>query len=68
MENKVENIKFLDLVRGALSVEELEQVRIRLLGKKGKITNLMRSLGQMLLRLQLQVMQIQFINQLMQVG
>ena len=47
MENEVENIKFLDLVRGALSVEDLEQIRISLLGKKGKITNLMRSLGHM---------------------
>ena len=45
--NEVENTKFLDLIRTAQSVNDLEQVRIMLLGKKGEITNLLRSLGQM---------------------
>ena len=47
MEIEVENIKFLDLIKKAQSVNDLEQARIRLLGKKGEITNLLRSLGQM---------------------
>ena len=47
MEIEVENIKFLDLIRKAQSVNDLEQARIMLLGKKGEITNLLRSLGQM---------------------
>ncbi len=47
MEIEVENIKFLDLITEAQSVNDLEQARIRLLGKKGEITNLLRSLGQM---------------------
>ena len=47
MEIEAENIKFLDLIRGAESVDDLEQAKIRLLGKKGEITSLLRSLGQM---------------------
>ena len=47
METKVEKIKFLDLIKEAKSVNDLEEVRIGLLGKKGEITNLLRSLGQM---------------------
>ena len=47
MEIEVENIKFLDLIRESQSVNDLEQARIMLLGKKGKITNLLKSLGQM---------------------
>ena len=44
---EVENTKFLDLIKEAKSVNDLENVRISLLGKKGEITNLLRSLGQM---------------------
>ena len=47
MEIEVENIKFLDLIKEAKSVRELEELRVSLLGKKGEITNLLRSLGQM---------------------
>jgi phenylalanyl-tRNA synthetase alpha chain len=47
MEIEVENIKFLDLIKEAKSVRDLEEIRVSLLGKKGEITNLLRSLGQM---------------------
>ena len=47
MEISPENIKYLELVKNAKSVNDLEQVRIKLLGKKGEISNLLRSLGQM---------------------
>ena len=47
MEIEAENIKFLDQIRGAGSVDDLEQAKIRLLGKKGEITSLLKSLGQM---------------------
>ena len=47
MEISPENIKYLELVKNAQSVNDLEQVRIKLLGKKGEISNLLRSLGQM---------------------
>ena len=47
MEIEVEKIKFLDLIKEAKSVSDLERVRISLLGKKGEITNLLRSLSQM---------------------
>ena len=47
MEISLENIKYLELVKDAQSVSELEQIRIKLLGKKGEISNLLRSLGQM---------------------
>tara|TARA_B100000902_G_scaffold383481_1_gene422402 strand:- start:596 stop:1684 length:1089 start_codon:yes stop_codon:yes gene_type:complete len=47
MEIEVEKSKFLDLIKEAKSVSDLEEIRITLLGKKGEITNLLRSLGQM---------------------
>ena len=47
MEISPENINYLELVKNAQSVNDLEQVRIKLLGKKGEISNLLRSLGQM---------------------
>ena len=47
MEIEVENIKFLDLIKEAKSVSDLEEIRVRLLGKKGEITSLLKSLGQM---------------------
>ena len=47
MKIEVENIKFLDLIKESQSVNDLEEARIKLLGKKGEITNLLRSLGQM---------------------
>ena len=47
MEISLENSKYLGLVKNAQSVNDLEQVRIKLLGKKGEISNLLRSLGQM---------------------
>ena len=47
MEISVENIKYLELIKNAQSVNDLDQVRIKLLGKKGAITNLLKSLGQM---------------------
>ena len=47
MEISLENIKYLELVNNAQSINDLEQVRIKLLGKKGEISNLLRSLGQM---------------------
>ena len=43
----LENSKYLGLVKNTQSVNDLEQVRIKLLGKKGEISNLLRSLGQM---------------------
>ena len=46
MEIEAEN-KFLDLIKEAKSVSDLEEIRVSLLGKKGEITNLLRSLGQM---------------------
>ena len=36
MEISLVNIKYLELVKNAQSVNELEQVRIKLLGKKGR--------------------------------
>ena len=47
MEIEAENIKFLDQIRGTGSVDDLEQAKIRLLGKKGEVTSLLKSLGQM---------------------
>ena len=47
MEIPLENINYLELVKNSQSVNDLEQVRIKLLGKKGEISNLLRSLGQM---------------------
>ena len=43
----LENSKYLGIVKNTQSVNDLEQVRIKLLGKKGEISNLLRSLGQM---------------------
>ena len=47
MEISPENTSYLELVKNAQSVNDLEQVRIKLLGKKGEISNLLRSLGHM---------------------
>ena len=47
MKIEAENINFLDTIKAAESVEELEQARVGLLGKKGEVTYLLRSLRQM---------------------
>ena len=47
MKIEPENINFLDTIKAAESVEELEQARVGLLGKKGEVTHLLRSLGHM---------------------
>ena len=44
---RLKNINFLDTIKAAESVEELEQARVGLLGKKGEVTRLLRSLGHM---------------------
>ena len=38
---------YLDSISAVLSLEELEKVRVRGLGKKGEITTLMKSIGSM---------------------
>ena len=40
MKIEAENINFLDTIKAAESVEELEQARVGLLGKKGEVTQL----------------------------
>jgi phenylalanyl-tRNA synthetase alpha chain len=39
--------EFSNLINGAENIEVLEEVRISALGKKGRITSLMKNLGKM---------------------
>ena len=43
---KTEDI-FLKLISSSKNLEELESIRIRALGKKGEVSNLMKSIGLM---------------------
>ena len=38
---------FLKLISSSINLEELEDIRIRALGKKGEVSNLLKSIGSM---------------------
>ena len=43
---KIEDF-FLQLISSSKNLDELEDIRIRALGKKGEVSNLMKSIGSM---------------------